>query len=110
MAVKTLKVDTDEIQKLYDVVEEQLKVIYEARAEFVGLLDRLTEADWNNHDSRRFERHYKRGEEQVAKDLNALEVCLLNHLEAAKTEYDALGTEVEEYFTTAFWADELVSK
>ena len=110
MAVKKLKVDTDEVKKLSEKLDENLKDIYDARAEFIGLLDRLTDADWNNHDSKRFVRHYKRGEEQIEKDLSALEAVLQHHLESAKLEYDTLGTEVEEYFTKAFWADELVSK
>lgn len=110
MAVKTLRVDTDEIKKLSETVDEQLKIIYDARAEFIGLLDRLTDADWNNHDSRRFVRHYKRGEEQIGKDLRALEAVLQHHLESAKLEYDTLCTEVDEYFSTSFWAGGLVSK
>ena len=104
MAFETLTVDTDAISEMRVKLVTSFWALVQYRREIANLLDELTEADWNNSDSRRFARHYKRGEEKVNADENALRLSVVNHLPDLVKVYDQLINESERYFSDSFWA------
>lgn len=105
MAFETLTVDTDPIAEMGVKLSTSFWSLVQYRREIANLLDELTEADWNNTDSHKFARHFKRGEEKVDADENALRLCVINHLPALRKIYDQLCDESEAYFNDSFWTE-----
>ena len=103
MATENVVVSVERLEEMQRTLSAELDDITKAREEIANLLQRLTNADWRNHDSRRFVRHYKRGEEVVSQDLKDLDTCVNEHLGAAIAEYGALCEEVDDYFADPFW-------
>lgn len=105
MAFETLTVDTEPMGEMRVKLSTSFWALVQHREEIVNLLDELTEADWNNRDSKKFVRSYKRGEEKVDKDENALRLSVINHLPDLMKVYDQLCGEAEAYFNDAFWTE-----
>lgn len=105
MAFETLTIDTERLGEMQTKLVPSFWVLVQYREEIVNLLDELMEADWNNRDSKRFARSYKRGEEKVDKDENALRLSVIHHLPDLRKVYDQLCSEAEAYFSDSFWAE-----
>lgn len=87
---------------IFSALDEANAIIKEMKELFDNL---LTDAQWSNHDSRRFKRHYEDGHKALTKSIEELNVKALGRLLDADEEYKALEEEVKNLFADSFWKD-----
>ena len=101
--MKGLQLDSEKLAKMQQDLEGQIPELWALRGEMITILDDLTDADWNNTNSRKFRRHYKRGEEKLNADVKALETSVIAHLGNAVLQYNQMVEEIEAHFKQSGW-------
>lgn len=108
MAIKGVNEDREQIKDLSRELQEHHRKLLVGRNAVVKLFDNLlTEATWNNHDSRRLKRHYTKLDERFGQDLEAFRDVSVEALSFIEITYGNLEEGVAGLFGDSFWRETL---
>lgn len=107
MAIKGVREDREAMYKLWESLDGHVDSLKEDCESVKTLFDNLLqEAAWDNRDSKKFARHYKKGHESLSSEISffgGICSCILG----SDTDYIDLESEVAKLFTDPFWSETL---